>query len=179
MVTDVPEKLTALFTEGNAHFRVIHHAPCEKSSASVAAIRGTELGQGAKSLCLTLKGNGVKMHVLAVLPSDKQADLSKIASAFGARRASLSSANEVFEFTGCILGAVPPVSFHPELTLAADPLLFSRYEEIAFNAGRRDLSVIIRAADFARIVQPKLIAFACDHDANSQQIIPASGNARV
>ena len=94
-------RLTTLFTEGGAHFRVIHHPAAGQSSQSVAEIRGTELGQGAKALCCTVKGNGVKKHVLGVLPADMQADLSKLAAAVGGRRASLASPDEVMDLTGC------------------------------------------------------------------------------
>lgn len=60
MIDNVLERLTTLFTEGGAHFRVIHHPAAGQSSQSVAEIRGTELGQSAKALCCTVKGNGVK-----------------------------------------------------------------------------------------------------------------------
>ena len=106
-----------------------------------------------------MKGNGVKKHVLAVLPADMQADLHKVAEAFGARRASLASPDEVMEFTGCVFGAVPPVSFHPELELVADPSLFTRYDELAFNAGLLDASIIIRTEDYRRIVHPRVVEF--------------------
>lgn len=61
--------------------------------------------------------------------------------------------------TGSVFGAVPPVSFTEELLLIADPSLFTRYEEIAFNAGRLDASIIIRTEDYRRIVHPKETAF--------------------
>lgn len=152
MVENVLEKLTALFTEHNARFRVVHHEACGQSSQSVAEIRGTELGQGAKALCCTVKGNGQKQHVLGILPADMQADLTQLAAAVGGRRASLASPEEVMELTGCIFGAVPPVSFHPDLKVIIDPHLFTRYEEIAFNAGHRDVSIIINTEDFRQAV---------------------------
>ena len=109
MPENVLDQLCEMFRAGNAQFRVLHHEAAGKTSQSVAEIRGTELGQGAKALCCTVKGNGIKCHVLAVLPADKQADLSQLAAAFGGRRASLASPDEVRELTGCVFGAVPPV----------------------------------------------------------------------
>ena len=108
------------------------------------------------------KGNGVKQYVLAVLPADQQADLKKLAHALGATRAGLCSPEEVMELTGCILGAVPPVALHEKLLGVADPSLFTRYEELAFNAGARDVSIIINTEDFHRIVAPKEIPFLRD-----------------
>ena len=162
MVENVFEKLCSLFETEGARFRVMHHQAGGKSSQSVAEIRGTELGQGAKALCCTVKGNGVKKHVLAVLPADRQADLSRLAASIGGRRASLASPEEVTEFTGCVFGAVPPVSFHPELELLADRSLFKRYEEIAFNAGRLDASIIINTEDYRRIAHPLEVDFLKD-----------------
>ena len=148
MVQDVLGKLCALFDSGAAKYRVVHHPACERSSQSVSEVRGTELGQG-----------GVKQYVLAVLPADCQADLGKLATALGGRRAGLCSAEEVMDLTGCIFGAVPPVSFHEKLMGIADPTLFTRYKELAFNAGSRDTSIIIDTQDFHRIVHPREIDF--------------------
>lgn len=161
MVENVLEKLTDLFSQGKADYRVLHHTAAGQSSASVAAIRGTELGQGAKALCCTVKGPGKKrQHVLAILPADMQADLHSIAEALEGRRTNLASPDEVMEYTGCIFGAVPPVSFHPELQIIADPTLFTRYDELVFNAGQRDVSIFIKTADYQRIVNPKVWSFA-------------------
>ena len=91
-----------------------------------------------------------------------QLDGSKLAAAVGGRRASLASPDEVMDLTGCIFGAVPPVSFHPDLELICDPTLFTRYSELAFNAGSRDVSIIISTDDFKRIVAPKVAAFLRD-----------------
>ncbi len=60
---------------------------------------------------------------------------SQLASHLGGLRASLASPAEVDMLTGCVFGAIPPFSFHPNLKLVADPLLFERFDEIAFNAG--------------------------------------------
>ena len=74
-------------------------------------------------------------------------------------RASLASPAEVDKLTGCVFGAIPPFSFHPNLKLVADPLLFERFNEIAFNAGMLEKSVIMDTADYLRIAQPELIPF--------------------
>ncbi|HGV0569802.1 TPA: mischarged aminoacyl-tRNA deacylase, partial [Escherichia coli] len=47
----------------------------------------------------------------------------------------------------------------PKLKLVADPLLFERFDEIAFNAGMLDKSVILKTADYLRIAQPELVNF--------------------
>lgn len=152
------EQLTTLLNNHHARYRVMEH-PTAGRSEEVAKIRGTQLGQGAKGLVCHVKGNGIKQHVLAILPADKQADLSKLAIAIGGTRASLASPKEVDELTQCVFGAIPPFSFHPALKLVADPLLFERFDELAFNAGTLERSIILNTQDYQRIAQPELISF--------------------
>jgi Ala-tRNA(Pro) deacylase len=99
------------------------------------------------------------MHVLAILAADQQADLSRLAEHFGGNKASLASPVEVDDLTACVFGAIPPFSFHPSLNLVADPLLFDRYEDIAFNAGLLEKSIILNTQDYLRIARPELVEF--------------------
>lgn len=141
-----------------ARYRLVEHEASGKCDA-VSEIRGTALGQGAKALVCKIKGNGVKMHVLAILAADQQADLSRLAGHFGGSKASLASPVEVDDLTACVFGAIPPFSFHPSLKLVADPLLFDRYEDIAFNAGLLEKSIILNTQDYLRIARPELVDF--------------------
>lgn len=154
-------RLITLLTEQGARFRVMEHDAVGKCEA-VSEIRGTALGQGAKALVCKVKGNGVKKHVLAILAADLQADLSRLASHFGGLKASLASPAEVDTLTACVFGAIPPFSFHPDLALVADPLLFERYDEIAFNAGLLEKSVVMDTQDYLRIARPELVVFRKD-----------------
>ncbi|HDR2158597.1 TPA: YbaK/prolyl-tRNA synthetase associated domain-containing protein [Enterobacter cancerogenus] len=156
--TETHQQLIDLLTRQQAQFRVVEHEAVGKCEA-VSEIRGTALGQGAKALVCKVKGNGVKKHVLAILAADQQADLSQLASHFGGLKASLASPAEVDTLTACVFGAIPPFSFHPDLALVADPLLFERFDEIAFNAGLLEKSVIMNTADYLRIARPELVAF--------------------
>ena len=124
-----------------------------------AAIRGTALGQGAKALVCKVKGNGVNQHVLAILAADRQADLASLARHIGGSKASLASPAEVDALTACVFGAIPPFSFHPALRLVADPLLFERFPQIAFNAGRLDRSIILDTEDYLHIARPEIATF--------------------
>ncbi|HHR6334744.1 TPA: YbaK/prolyl-tRNA synthetase associated domain-containing protein [Providencia alcalifaciens] len=155
---DVFTQLTQLLNSQNAKYRVMEH-PTAGKSEEVAKIRGTQLGQGAKGLVCHVKGNGVRQHVLAILPADQQADLSKIAKAIGGTRASLANPKEVDELTHCVFGAIPPFSFHPSLKLIADPYLFVRFDELAFNAGSLERSIILNTQDYQRIASPTLVEF--------------------
>ena len=151
-------KLTALLDQHNSTYRVVEH-PSAGKSEDVAKVRGTELGQGAKALVCVVKGNGIKQHVLAVICSDYQADLKALALALGGTRASLASPDEVQELTDCVFGAIPPFSFHEKLLLVAEPKVLQRFDEIAFNAGTLERSIILKTTDYARIAKPRLVEF--------------------
>jgi len=155
---DIHQQLVDLLTDGQARFRVMEHEAVGKCEA-VSEIRGTLLSQGAKALVCKVKGNGIKQVVLAVLGADLQADLALLAQHLGGTKASLASPAEVDTLTRCVFGAIPPFSFHPELKLVADPLLFERHDEIAFNAGLLEKSIIMDTADYLRLAQPVLVAF--------------------
>lgn len=158
MGTGTHQQLITLLTGQGARFRVMEHEAVGKCEA-VSEIRGTDLRQGAKALVCKVKGNGVKKHVLAILAADLQADLSQLARHFGGLKASLASPAEVDTLTACVFGAIPPFSFHPDLALVADPLLFERFDEIAFNAGLLEKSVIMDTQDYLRIARPELVTF--------------------
>lgn len=161
---DVHQHLLTVLNAQQARFRVMEHEAIGKCEA-VSEIRGTALGQGAKALVCKVKGNGVKQHVLAILAADQQADLARLASHLGGLKASLASPAEVDELTACVFGAIPPFSFHPSLKLVADPLLFERFDEIAFNAGLLEKSIVMDTQDYLRIAQPELVAFRREQQA--------------
>lgn len=217
------ESLKELLTQQGARFRVVAHESAG-TSAEVAKIRGTQLGQGAKALVCTIKGfkdgqisfaqnlnlsdnaqnpnascvataqgceNGAcagnltltadqicanvpqqlklpsdkpagrngRIYVLAVFAADHKTDLKRLAEGLSGTKASLVSPDEVGDLTDCVIGSVPPFSFHDKLLLIADPSLFGRFDEIAFNAGLLDHSIILNAQDYARIAAPRIVSF--------------------
>lgn len=158
MINPVFEKLTARLDENHARYRVVRHASAGKTE-EVAKVRGTHHGQGAKALVCHVKGNGLRQYVLAILPADQQADLQALAKKIGGTRASLASPKETTELTHCVFGAIPPFSFHPGLRLVADPMLFERFSELAFNAGSLECSVILNTQDYQRIADPDIMSF--------------------
>ena len=154
------DRLESLLSEENARFRVIRH-PAEGNSERVAAIRGTQVGQGAKAMLCRAKDQPGTL-VLAVLPGDRKVDFRKVAQAVGSKKVSLASPDEAAATTGCVIGAIPPFSFTPDIRLVVDPQLLARHEEIAFNAGRLDTSIVLNAADYARIAAPLVADISAD-----------------
>jgi Ala-tRNA(Pro) deacylase len=138
-----------------ARFRVIEH-PAEGRSDLVAQLRGTAPGQGAKAmLCKSKDGRG--SLALLVLPGDRKLDFKKVASALGLKQVTLASPEEAMAATGNVIGAIPPFA-DEGIALWADPALIHAHDEIAFNAGRLDRSIVLDSQDYLRIAQPRLAA---------------------
>lgn len=154
------DRLNDLLTQENARFRVIRH-PAEGTSAKVAEIRGTLPGQGAKAMLCRVK-EVPDVLVLAVLSGDRKVDFKKVARAVGGKKASLASPEDAAALTGCVMGAVPPFSFWPEVRLVVDPRLIDEHGEIAFNAGRLDTSIVLDSSDYRRIAAPAIVDIAAE-----------------
>ncbi|MFC5400639.1 YbaK/EbsC family protein [Undibacterium jejuense] len=87
------EKLKSLLITNNARLKEIHHAS-EGNSEKVAAVRGTEVGQGAKAiLCRTKEDENIL--VLAVLPGDRKLDFKKLAQAISCKKITLAAPAKV------------------------------------------------------------------------------------
>ncbi len=137
-------------------FTVIDH-PSEGKSEEVAKIRGTEVGQGAKALVCQIRGQSPYKYLLVISAGDQKVDFKKLAEAINVKRVSMASLDTVSELTGCVPGSVPPFSFHDDLTVIADPDIFNRFDEIAFNAGSLEKSIKMKTEDYLKIVQPKIL----------------------
>lgn len=154
------DKLNELLRRENARFRVINH-PAEGGSEKVAAIRGTLPGQGAKAMLCQVKALP-DSFVLAVLSGNRKVDFKKLGQAVGGQKASLVSPDQAAQLTGCVMGAVPPFSFWPNVKLVVDPKLLDEHDEIAFNAGRLDTSMVLNAQDYRRIAAPLMAIITAD-----------------
>ena len=146
--------LCSLLDTAGARYRVIHH-PAEGNSERVARLRGTAPGQGAKAMLCRIK-ELPELLVLAILPGDQKIDFKKLAQAVGGKKASFASPEEAAKRTGCVIGAIPPFSFSPDIRLIVDPQLLERHPEIAFNAGSLEASIVLDSGDYLRIAQPLL-----------------------
>jgi len=78
------EKLETSLLANNARFREIHHSS-EGQSEKVAAVRGTEVGQGAKAMLCRAKEDE-NILVLAVLPGDRKLDFKKPGQAISCKK---------------------------------------------------------------------------------------------
>jgi Ala-tRNA(Pro) deacylase len=150
-------KLREYLDDNKVHYEVLAHrqAFTAQQVAQAQHIPGKEL---AKVVMLRSGGD----FFMAVLPAPCRVDLERAKAATG--RSDIALATEE-QFTGlfpqCEAGAMPPFGNLYGLPVFADEVL-ARDHEIVFNAGTHTQAVRMKYADFARLVQPKVVALAVE-----------------
>jgi Ala-tRNA(Pro) deacylase len=158
-VADVFDRLVALLTETNAKFRVIEHEP-EGRSEKISVIRGNRPDQAAKAMALDVRGGGGgRRNVLAILPGNRKLDFAAVAGLFEARKCGFASPESAQALTGCVMGAVPPFSLNPELSVVVDEDLLAN-ATLFFNAGRLDRSMELDTQDWLAVARPRVARIA-------------------
>jgi Ala-tRNA(Pro) deacylase len=97
---------------------------------------------------------------MIVMPSYEKVDFEQLREITGARSVELATESDFAHlFPGCEIGAMPPfgnlwgMPVYVSETLTAD-------EQIAFNAGTHTELLRMAYADFALLVDPKVLSFA-------------------
>ena len=157
-MTDIHERLRALLDREGAAYRVIEHEP-EGRTEVIAKIRGNKVQQSIKSMVLQVRLRRENLYCLANVPGDCRVDFDGVKSHVNADSAAFAKREKAEELTGCVIGAIPPFSFDEHLILLADPLI-QENEEVVFNAGRLDRSIMMKLDDYIRVAQPRLVPIA-------------------
>ena len=156
MRTPVTERLEAWLREEGARYRLLEHAPAF-TSAEAARVRGTPPEAGAKGLVLLAADKPVQV----VLPGSRRVDNARVRALLGTRTLRFATPEELLALTGCVPGAVPPFGNLFGLPVLVDEALAAR-EEIAFNAGSNDVSMVMATADFLRLSDARVERLASD-----------------
>lgn len=156
---DIHEQLCALLDREGATYRVIEHEP-EGRTEVIAKIRGNKIEQSIKSMVLQVRlTKKENIYCLANVPGDCRVNFDGVKSYFNADSVAFAKREKAQELTGCAIGSIPPFSFNEQLQLLADPLI-EQNEEVVFNAGRLDRSILMKLKDYIRIAKPQLVAIA-------------------
>ncbi len=142
-----------------ATYRVIEHEP-EGRTEVIAKIRGNRIEQSIKSMVLQVRlTRKENIYCLANVPGDCRVDFDGVKSYFNADSVAFAQREKAQELTGCVIGSIPPFSFNEQLQLLADPLI-QQNEQVVFNAGRLDRSIMMKLSDYIQIAKPQLVAIA-------------------
>ena len=158
-MSDIHEQLRALLDQEGAAYRVIEHEP-EGRTEVIAKIRGNRIEQSIKSMVLQVRlTRKENIYCLANVPGNCRIDLDGVTKYFNADSVAFAKREKAQELTGCVIGSIPPFSFNDQLQLLADPLI-QENDEVVFNAGRLDRSIMMKLSDYLRIARPQLVPIA-------------------
>lgn len=158
-LNSIHEQLRALLDREGASYRVIEHEP-EGRTEVIAQIRGNRIEQSIKSMVLQVRmSRRENIYCLANVPGDCRLDFEAVKNYFNADSAAFAKREKAQELTGCAIGAIPPFSFSERLQLLADPLIRDN-DEVVFNAGLLDRSILMKLDDYLRIAHPQWVPIA-------------------
>ncbi|MEW6637919.1 MAG: YbaK/EbsC family protein [Actinomycetota bacterium] len=149
------ERLEGYLRENGVPFEVQRH-PRAVTAQEVAASEHVPGRMLVKTVMVVADGE----MVMLALPAPYQVDLERVAAALGASEARLAEEEEFEDtFPDCEVGAMPPfgnlygVPVYVEESLTED-------EIIVFRAGTHTETMSVGYADFERLVEPAVAAFA-------------------
>ncbi len=147
----VTSKLLRHLDNHNVSYRVVKHEATQTSKDSAEA-RGTLLSEGAKALVLKLTRGAVSEFAVFVLQAHRKLDSKSVKRALSAKKVRFATKSELLDLTGLEPGSVPPFG-EPVLPLPCyvDPALIAGTSNVAFNAGSKTFSVIMKTEDFAEL----------------------------
>jgi Ala-tRNA(Pro) deacylase len=156
---DIHEQLRAVLDSEGAAYRVIEHEP-EGRTEVIAKIRGNRIEQSIKSMVLQVRlSKKENIYCLANIPGDCRVDFNGVKQYYKADSVAFAQRGKAQEITGCVIGSIPPFSFNDQLQLLADPLI-QENDEVMFNAGRLDRSIMMLVSDYIRIAKPQMVLVA-------------------
>ena len=139
--------------------KVIYEVASHRQAFTAQEVAQAQHTPGRELAKVVMLRSGAEF-IMAVLPAPYRIDLGLAKTALG--KADLQLASEQ-EFAGlfpkCEAGAMPPFGNLYNLSVYVDRSL-TRDEEIVFNAGTHTQTVKMKYADFARLVQPKVVSIA-------------------
>ena len=130
------------------------HAPTPTSEDS-ASVRNTALDEGVKALIL--RGKNSKKNYQFNIPAHLKLDMKAVAELVG-EKCEFEDPAIILERYGLIIGGIPPFGSLLGLDTYFDHYIESK-DNIAFNCGLATESIVMKADDLIRIVNPKLASF--------------------
>jgi aspartyl-tRNA(Asn)/glutamyl-tRNA(Gln) amidotransferase subunit B len=116
-----------------------------------ARVRGVKVSQIAKALVYVAD----KKPVLFILAGDRKLDEQKAIGVLNAKDLRMATKEEVKEFTGCVVGLVPP-TIEGITKILDEPLM--KNEVVSFNAGTQTAGIKINIKDLLNVLDNYQIA---------------------
>lgn len=123
----------------------------ERVGLQAAEAMGVPPGVVFKTLMAELDGK----PVCAIVPSDEEVNMKKLAAALGGKSAQMMKPADAERLTGYKVGGISPLGQRKAVPTAIDELA-TLYDEIYLNGGQRGLQIRIRPDDLVGFLGARL-----------------------
>jgi len=123
----------------------------ERVGLQAAEAMGVSPGEMFKTLMAELDGK----PVCAIVPSDEEVNMKKLAAALGGKSAQMMKPADAERLTGYKVGGISPLGQRKLVPTALDELALL-YDEIFLNGGQRGLQIRIKPADLVAALNCKV-----------------------
>ena len=139
---------TLALTKAGIPFGLAHYdydPNAERVGLQAAEAMGVSPAEVFKTLMAELDGK----PVCAVVPSDEEVNMKKLAAALGGKSAHMMKPADAERLTGYKVGGISPLGQRKLVPTALDELA-TLYDEIFLNGGQRGLQIRIRPDDLVK-----------------------------
>lgn len=139
---------TLVLTKAGIPFTLAHYdydPNAERVGLQAAEAMGVSAAQVFKTLMAELDGK----PVCAIVPSDEEVNMKKLAAAIGGKAAKMMKPADAERLTGYKVGGISPLGQRKLVPTVLDELA-TLYDEIYLNGGQRGLQIRIRPDDLCR-----------------------------
>lgn len=134
-------------------YTAFEYDPALHSGVEVAAAIGAPPEQVFKTL-VVLRERG--RPLLAIIPSDRELDLKRMAAAVGEKRVRMATQREAESLTGLLVGGISALALlNKGFTVLLDDSA-QHFEEIYVSAGQRGINLRLRVADLAVVTNARI-----------------------
>lgn len=139
---------TLVLTKAGVAFTLAHYdydPNAERVGLQAADAMGVSPAQVFKTLMAELDGK----PVCAIVPSDEEVNMKKLAAALGGKSAHMMKPADAERLTGYKVGGISPLGQRKLVPTVLDELA-TLYDEIYLNGGQRGLQIRIRPDDLCQ-----------------------------
>lgn len=134
----------------------LHEYDYDPNAERIGMQAAEALGVEAARLLKTLMAKAGGAPVCALIASDREVSLKKLAAAAGAKEAVMLAAAEAERITGYHVGGISPFGQKRRVPVFVDAAALA-HGTVIVNGGRRGLQIEIAAADLVRVLDAKSV----------------------
>ena len=151
---NIRSHILSILKKNNLEFDYLVHEPTPTSKDS-SSTRQTQIEDGVKALIL--RGKTTKKNYQFNVSGHLKLDMKAVAELVG-EKCEFEDPEVIKERYGLIIGGIPPFGHLLGLETYFDAFIETR-DEVAFNCGLVTESIIMKAEDLIKLVNPKIASF--------------------